>query len=134
MNAGDCFLAETDTGRDGEIRSHLFVVLLNPTGASRNTVTVSCATIHRSTYDTACELEPGDHEFIQSPSYVVYHRARIESEPDIERRIREKRAHWRPPVKPEILERMRQGLIDSKFTKKAVKEWYLQNRLNDLLS
>jgi hypothetical protein len=133
MRAGDCFWAETGVDSNGNIQGHLFVVLLDPVEKSRNTVTVPCSTIRSRNYDTACELMPGDHEFIVVRSYVRYHLAEIECVDDIEKKIEAKEAKMKSPIKIEILKRIRKGLIKSKYTKKRVKEWYHQQYLDNLI-
>ena len=133
MKAGDCYWAETGIDRDGKPQGHLYVILLGPVGKSRSTVTVTFSTIRSKHYDTACELRPGDHEFIVARSYVKYNLAEIESVDDIEKKIEEKKAKIKSPINIEILERMRKGLINSKHTKKRVKIWYCDNLLDNLI-
>ena len=132
MNAGDCYLAETGMNRDGEILRHLFIVLLDPEGNTRNTITVPCSTLRSRSHDTTCVLNVGEHEFITGPTYVKFGLAEIECLDDIGRRIKEGRAGPKPPVGPDVLARVRQGLLKSPHTRIAVKEWFFQRMANGL--
>ena len=39
---------------------------------------VSISTIRSANHDKTCILAPGEHDFIQDPSYVVYNSCRVE--------------------------------------------------------
>lgn len=59
-------------------RLHLFILITDPVGDNKEVLMVSLSSIRDGRHDVACELNPGDHSFINKPSYVLYSHARIE--------------------------------------------------------
>lgn len=132
MKAGDCFLAETGPIRGGAIVRHLFVLLIDPEPNTGNTVTVPSSTIRSPKCDQTCTLKPGEHDFIEDPSFIDYSFAEVESEDDILAMIKSRDASHKDPVTPELLERIQSGLTASKHTRRRVKEWFIQQRMDQL--
>lgn len=79
----------------GSIGSHLFVVALGPArfeGHARedHVIMVSFSSIKPDLYhDNTCEVEPGEHSFINRKSYVYYREPRIYRVSEVQQRVRQ---------------------------------------------
>ena len=129
---GDCFLLETNY-LNGEVLSHLFVIVLTPAPHTRNTIIVNIDSWEPGTKtDNTTILQPGDHEFIQKKTYVNYRLARIVSVDEIEGWLETGRAKIKPRMDTSILNRISDGILKSKFTILEVKEMYQDYLHNQL--
>lgn len=109
---------------------HLFVVLLGPAvvqnyGQSPQLLLASVCSIKSGLpYDDACELHPGDHAFIQHPSYVAYRYMCIEQVAHVSDMI--DKGVWREhtPVAADVLRRMTGGVCASRLTPRMYKSLF----------
>lgn len=123
LNRGDTFL----TGDEQEDTLHLWIVLTPP--SEGEVVTVSVTTKRRRS-ETLVELHPGDHPFIVHDSVIAYSYARIRTVEEIEVAVASGAARLREPVSPELLRRVRNGLIESDFTPNGIRHFF-KNIQND---
>jgi hypothetical protein len=108
---------------------HLFVVLNGPKSFEGYGAVLCIALVSLSSvpvaqgvkYDTACVLTKGCHPSIQHDSYVYYKGTRLEQVRDVQLRVTQGFYIPGTPVEPELLQRIRQGLLDSPFTKREFK-------------
>ncbi|MCH8263315.1 MAG: hypothetical protein IIA77_09800 [Proteobacteria bacterium] len=104
---------------------HLFIILNKPKdfdGFLESSVLVSISTIKKASYDDTCVLTAGTHRFIKVDSYVVYRDARTERLSNLENGVGLGLFKPHDPVTQEILDSVRQGLLDSKHTSKYLKQ------------
>jgi len=117
LNQGDTFL----TGDEQDDTLHLWIILTPP--SEGEVVTVSVTTKRRRS-ETLVQLHAGDHPFIVHDSVIAYGYARIRTVEEIERAIATGAAKLREPVTPELLARVRNGLLDSDFTPNGIRHFY----------
>ncbi|MEN9538159.1 MAG: hypothetical protein RLZZ126_394 [Pseudomonadota bacterium] len=108
---------------------HLFIALNDPRafpgyGTALCMALVSVTSTPDSAdvqFDNTCILQAGCHPAIRHTSYVYYRQTRMEQVRDIEARLEQ--SVYRPgePVSAELLQRVRAGLHQSKFTARAFK-------------
>jgi len=116
LNEGDTFLTA-----DEDEEFHLWIVITSP--AEGEVVTVSVTT-RRKKSETLVLLKPGEHPFIVHDSVVAYSYARIRAVDDIETAFLNGTAKRREPVSPELLARVKAGLLDSDFTPNGVRHYF----------
>ena len=117
LKCGDTFL----TGDGNEDNFHLWVVLTSPNEGE--VVTVCLVTAHKRS-ERLVVLYKGDHPFIQHESAIAYRFSQIRLVEDIQELLRSGAAKPRDPVSPELLQRIRAGLLDSDFTPNGVRAYY----------
>jgi hypothetical protein len=117
LNCGDTFYAG-DTEDD---EPHLSIIITPPSEGEVVTVTV---TTRRHKSETLVLLKVGDHPFIKHESVISFFYSRVRSVDDIEAAIQSGAATVREPVTPELLKRIRRGLLDSDFTPNGVRYFY----------
>lgn len=117
LNCGDTFL----TGDGDEDNFHLWIVLTPP--SEGEVVTVCMVTAHKRS-ERLVVLNKGDHPFVQHESVIAYRFSQIRSVEDIQELLRSGAAKPRDPVNPELLKRIRAGLLDSDFTPNGVRAYY----------
>ncbi|WP_192253805.1 hypothetical protein [Mesorhizobium caraganae] len=76
----------------------------------------------------ACTIEPGEHGFITKPSYVEYHLSRILRCEQITKCVDGWYFTPKPAVSDALMNRMRQGIVDSDFTAKMVLKYFEANK------
>ena len=122
MQAGDTFFIPTP---DNPIR-HLWIVLTGPDPNGR-AVCVNVTSLGDHIADTTVVLDMGDHPFLEKRSVVLYAKAALLDIRAIEAVLGnpDSRSKWRQfdPCSPELLERVRRGLLASKHTKRAIKDY-----------
>ena len=102
-------------------KPHLWFVLTDPDGSSETAVAVMLRTATKFT-DTTLLLNTGDHPFVHHESSVHYSTARYFSVASILAAIKTGRCHLREDASPELLERLRKGLLDSPYTVNAIRD------------
>lgn len=111
----------------GSAGNHLFVVLNDPKafpgyGGNPHVVLVNLSTVPANLkHDATCEVQPGCHPFVKSPSYAFYRGARIEPVAHIVNLVRQGVFRPQDPMPPEILAAIRNGLKNSPFAKQEFK-------------
>lgn len=106
---------------------HLWIVLTEPSGDPA-TVAVVNLTSEAPDKDTTVRLSRGDHAFIRKPTVVFYAMGDILKVSDIEADVQAARATFHDDCSEDLLETVRQGALDSTFTRRRLKA-YLKDRL-----
>lgn len=102
---------------------HLFVVCTPPLKEPPKVLILPIST-YRGNNDSTCLLYPGDHEFIEWDSYVVYDRYFIKEISAITNGINEHKLIWKGFFTDESFSRILQGIIDSPKSEKPSREFY----------
>ena len=120
MHAGDTFFIPTP---DNPIR-HPWIVLTDPDPDGR-AVCVNVTSLGDHIADTTVVLDTGDHPFIEKRSVVLYAKAAMLDLRAIDAMLSlpGSRTTWKrfDSCSPDLLERVRRGLLASKHTKRAIK-------------
>ena len=124
LSAGDCLLIETNRDRFGYIKSHLFVIVLEPQGANRIVIIVNIESFRSPKQDQTTILEPGVHEFVIRHSYVNYARARLVPIDELEMLIKSGDAKVKSPLDSNTFKKVCDGILKSKFTPYEVRDVY----------
>jgi len=133
LNPGDCLLIETYTDEDGNVISHLFIIVLEAQDYTNNTIIVNLSSYDRGAkHDNTTILNAGDHDFIIRESYIVYRKARIRSMNELEELINSGKAQLREPLEENVFQKVCEGILKSSFTPSEVKEMYRENLFNKL--
>ena len=112
------------SGPSGE---HLFLMLLGPAvlpgyGPNPQVAMASITSIRTDIpFDGACILQPGEHPFVQHPSYVAYRYLRLDGEPHIARMVASSVWRVHQPCAPLLLQRVVDGVCKSKLTPREYK-------------
>lgn len=120
--AGKSFLGQT--GDD----LHLFFVLTNPMklpsyGNQSQVLSVNISSVYEDRpYDNTCEINVGEHPFINRRSYVYYRRMRLDTAVHIENLVNSGVFLARENCTPELLQRILQGALNSIHTPKEFKQ------------
>lgn len=109
---------------------HLFVLVLGPVvlpsyGPTPQLVMVSATTLRADIpHDPACVLNPGDHPFIQHPSYISYRHIRVDGSPHVQQMVQQE--VWLPhtPCSPELLSKIVSGVCTSRLTPREFKRLF----------
>lgn len=104
-----------------EPRFHLWFILTDPAG-NPPTVVAVCLRSMRRFADETVVLHPGDHPFIRHESFVLYSTARRFRVDRLLRALEHGRCHLKEDMGPELLERVRAGLLASPFTVNAIRD------------
>jgi len=94
--------------------AHLWIVLSKPELDSLH-VLIANLTSWRADKDQACVLEPGDHPYIKKRSCVNYADSKIVTVRAIETLLQERLVEKHTPVSVPLLERIREGAMQSRF-------------------
>lgn len=105
---------------------HLFVLILGPInlpnyGNRLQVAMVSATSVREGVpYDPSCLLHPGEHPFIQHPSYIAYRHLRIDPFEHINSMVG---SVWKPhePFSPALLQRVLKGVCESRMTPREFK-------------
>lgn len=103
-------------------KPHLWVVLTEPEGQSGCFVAVMLRTAKHFT-DRTVVLEDGDHPFVTRPTSVDYSMANYFTASFISDALKSGRCHPQADVAPDLLERIRNGLLSSSHTVHAIREY-----------
>jgi len=107
-------------------RKHLWIVLTEPLPDTGEAVCVSVGTLYEWVEDRTTILDIGDHPFIKGPSAVFYGDARVLNLNKVEKEIASDQLPRlcvaKPPCSPDLLIRVRSGLLKSKYTRNKIKK------------
>ena len=128
IERGSALWMLTPRPRNNSLR-HLFVALTDPVSVagypSPGVLLVNLSSIYeRRDVDSACVLQPGDHNRITRPSYVVYRLARIDRADALVENVESERIELLEPVAPHVLDRICAGLEASPNTRETVIAFY----------
>jgi len=116
MNAGDTLIIdEPGTSLD----SHLWIVISDPEDYPEEIVLVNF-TKYRPDKDQACILERGDHPFISQRTSVEYRGAKTASAKELQTLLDGGQISSHKPTSPELLERIRDGVPNSRMRNEHV--------------
>jgi hypothetical protein len=100
-------------------KKHLHIVL-TPPDDDGEIIVVSVST-QRPGSDTTVVLKPGDHPFIDHDSVVMYRTAAPTPVRVLSQRLDSRLYDLHEPMSAEILARIQNGVLDSKFTPLGIK-------------
>lgn len=104
---------------------HLFVLLNDPATQEQKVVIVNLSSLKKGqAFDPACPLYPGDHPFVTRDSYVVYAFARIVAASQLVEGVRQGRLVPMEAMEARLVDRICQGLLESRHTPLKVKAFY----------
>jgi hypothetical protein len=110
FSPGDAFIL-----RGGRERSpHLWVLLWGPAGAADAFIAVSFTTLEPYK-DQTCIVTVGEHPFVQHDTCVMYSDPRRITRERLAAAFAKRDALPQPRVSPELLERVRAGLLASPY-------------------
>lgn len=117
--AGECLLIDS-----GPIGKHLFVLVLDKqTNNKLHVLSVPVSTARESArIDESCMIQPGEHPFIKSESFVEYRNSRIDSTDNLLDRVKEKTFIPHESVTQELLKKIIDGLKVSREIKRHIKD------------
>jgi|GEM_PF-621729 len=104
---------------------HLYVVLTPPVDTPPVVVIVNLTTQTANSDDTVVLL-PGDHPFIRHPTAVNYRQARPASVELLKKEIDIDAARADAPFDPEVLKRIQDGVLQSRFTPRNIKKLFVR--------
>lgn len=111
MNAGDT-LYVNNPGLQYD--SHLWVIISDP-DIDPHSVLIVNFTSWRADKDQACVVDKDDHPYIHHRTCVNYAGSKVQSVDDLGRLVKAGTVSHREPASEELLRRMRDGAIESKF-------------------
>lgn len=117
--AGNTFILLRATGSV----PHLWVVVDGPVHNPPEVVILSLTTL-RPHSDKTVILHAGDHPFIQHDTCIEYRDARFVKVAKLEELLQKRQAVQRQDMAPEIVERIRAGLVRSPYTVHAIRDRY----------
>lgn len=109
---------------------HLHVVVLGPIaidgyGNARQVVCVGFTSKRDGVpFDCACEVDAGQHQFVDHATYVAYSRARIERADVLEARAATGQWAPRDPCSAALLARIRAGVCASRRTRQEIRDLF----------
>lgn len=114
----------------GNSGHHLFITIAGPSviagyGAAPHVVMVCLCTVPDGVpYDTACVLQPGQHQFVQRPSYLAYRHMRIDPVTHVDQMIAKN--VWIPQASctEAVLQQVIAGVCVSKLTPREFKRLF----------
>lgn len=108
---------------------HLFIVLNDPKPFNNYGPAVCIAMVNLSSipaqgvmFDRTCILQAGCHPSVRHDSYVYYKGTRIEQLRDVQQRLTQGVYVAGQPLKPALLQAVKNGLLKSLFTKREFKQ------------
>lgn len=122
--AGDTLLMPS--GPEGD---HLFVVLCDPQpfpgyGPNHCVVLVGLSSVREGVpHDDACVLPGGCHPFVRHPSFMNYRHARVERVEHLYNGVAGGVFVRKDPFSAEWLERMRRGVLASRFVRRELRDF-----------
>lgn len=104
---------------------HLFILLNDPAGEDQLVLIVSISTVKAGgRHDQTCLLYPGDHPFIQVPSFVMYGMSRLEPAKKLIKAVDQGIFVPKDPIDGGIFARICNGVLDSAFTATEFKVFF----------
>lgn len=98
---------------------HLWFIISEPQQYPEEVVIANVTTARDSVFapknDRSCVVQPGEHPFVTSLSYVYYAGARMTSVGHLKSRFHRGDLHPHEPASAELLLRMRKGALESHF-------------------
>jgi hypothetical protein len=121
---GSAFLVNSGPGED---QKHLYIVLTQKCEFCLH-LAVPIQTVYPGEYyDQTCLLRPGDHPFITHLSCIAYHRSVIMRHCAIITEFKDFSYLIKEPVSGELLEKICNGVSESKRTSKRIRTYFSMN-------
>jgi len=106
-------------------RKHLFILVTDPVGSDQEVLLVSLSTIRECLpFDRTCVVDPGVHDFVKYPSYVVYSLARIEKAESLLKGVKTGEMSSMGMMEEETFKRICAGVLDSHLSSPKFKRFY----------
>lgn len=117
--AGECLLIES-----GPVGKHLFVLVLDKKINNKLCIlsVPICTARESARIDESCMVQPGEHPFVKSESFVEYRNSRIDLVDNLLNRVKEKTFIPHDPASKELLDKIKDGLKASKEVKRHIKD------------
>lgn len=117
--AGECLLI--DSGPTGK---HLFIILLVFRSSTiEQVISVPVCTVRdQAKADPACRIQSGEHPFVVHESFVEYRHARLDQADHVLDRVKELTFIPQQPASATLLTKAREGLKNSAFVKRYLKD------------
>lgn len=123
LEVGDSFILQTEIGE------HLHVVIAESSpGDSAIILMVYISSANIPKRDTTTILKVGEHPFITKESWVRYQNIFICPKKKINGRI----IKMYGKVEGEVLERIQNGILESKYVSKGIKDLYYQWKMDKI--
>jgi len=100
--------------------AHLWILIAQPHPEPDERVIVSVTSDGPHVTDRACELAPGDHEFIKHRSFVVFRKASIVTVGDLQSWASRGNVNVKAAASPALVDRIREEALRSPFTSRRV--------------
>ena len=123
---GDTYLLR----KPGHDTEHLWVVLSAVEESTGQVLAVNLTT-RRHNSDPTTVIRPGEHPFITRETVAAYFDARWMSAVALDAAVNQRAGKKLDPCSPELLRRIQDGLLASKFTPKDVQRWWQQHPTPD---
>ncbi len=107
---------------------HLFAIAVGPKaldgyGTQPHVIMVSVTTVKpQFPHDPACVIRAGEHPFVTHDSYVYYRDPRVESVAHVQNMVDNAVWQAREPCSPELLQKIRAGLLASTRVPRYIKQ------------
>lgn len=126
MTTWSCVAGSTLLIPSGIQGHHLFVVLTDPMNfygyPPQSCISVSLCTIRSTPYDSTCVVQPGEHPFVISPSYISYRHSRFDTDFHLKEMIKNHFGFPQEPTSTELLAKIYSGVHSSKQTPNIFKQ------------
>jgi hypothetical protein len=124
MRAGDTF-----TFADPRVDNHLWVVISEPMLDVADPVVIINFTTYREGKDRSCVLQPGEHPFIRHETVVHYAGAMNVPNAKLEGLANGGKVVLQGQVRPDVLDRIRQGAAESPFIREGCRRMLVKQGL-----
>lgn len=124
---GKTLLIPSGTHKDPD-KKHLYVILTNSCPKGQHLLVPVCSIVPRRYHDPSCEIEPGEHEFINHKSYVEYRFCSNMNSEHITTCVDGWVYNARPDMGPALLERVCDGVEASTEIPMWAREYFIRWR------
>ena len=119
--SGDTFLNDSVPGAP----EHLWIVATDPEGDPPSVVIVNVTSLvddGKRHIDEACVLNESDHPFVRHDSFMKYKAAALVEVSTLQSLLAKGLIKSPAPVSAHVLQRVRQGFLDSEFSEKRFQD------------
>lgn len=120
---GKTLLIASGIHRDPD-RKHLFITLTNSCPDGNHLLVPVCSVVPGRHYDPACEIAPGEHEFIKKASYVEYRYAGTRHTGHITKCVDGWEFQQKASISQDLLDRVFEGVENSDFIPKWAHDYF----------
>ncbi|MHB8088599.1 MAG: hypothetical protein ACYDH2_10190 [Anaerolineaceae bacterium] len=124
FSLGECYRIETNLDREGQIKSHFYVIILK-TEKDQIVMVNFDKTRGRSKYDRTVIIMPGEcGDIITEESYINYNEAELIDIESFQTKVETGIIKFRGVIGTPILDRINNGVLRSKHTPFEIREIY----------